>query len=420
MSRPLPPSFAKSVTNFPAGANPWNGQPLRVAPATDYFTPNTGVAAEEVNYELGTICDFLQGSIDWSGSGPVLNFGAQNTLGTTPRCAAYDPFFGLWVAGGNASGPTAPVMYQNHGTDSADWTAWPNTPGGLGDAVMAICKDPTGAKYYAATWQSGTMRVSYQPNGGSWTSLTTFLATSNQCELVPFKNVIVIAMGDSGANGFIDYIGTPGGTPGLFLSGPTGVTAPWWLVKTSPSLIVAVPSNTNGAGSAPYWTSTDGQTWTARTFSNSTIVKNADRPTGLAYDASRNMWFMSVFETSSSNTRICQSSDAVTWTAVRELQGGSGSSQFNPYYIQDLEACGSLLIGVTNDGGTVWPQAANIARFVVSADGGNTWYWSPGYMTGGTASPRTRAICNGSEIVVISNTGLRLSQSAGFASNALL
>jgi hypothetical protein len=41
--------------NFPAGANPWNGQPLALAPAQTYFTPNTKPSAEEFNYILGQI-----------------------------------------------------------------------------------------------------------------------------------------------------------------------------------------------------------------------------------------------------------------------------------------------------------------------------------------------------------------------------
>lgn len=51
MSRPAIPSTTSWANgNYPAGGNPWNGQPKRAAPGTDGFTPNAVVPAEEMNY----------------------------------------------------------------------------------------------------------------------------------------------------------------------------------------------------------------------------------------------------------------------------------------------------------------------------------------------------------------------------------
>jgi hypothetical protein len=45
--------------NYPASGNPWGGQPLAVAPAANYFTPNTKLPAENINYEFGLIAGDL-------------------------------------------------------------------------------------------------------------------------------------------------------------------------------------------------------------------------------------------------------------------------------------------------------------------------------------------------------------------------
>ena len=41
--------------NYPAGSNPWNGQPLAVAPVGTYLTPGVKLPAENENYILGEI-----------------------------------------------------------------------------------------------------------------------------------------------------------------------------------------------------------------------------------------------------------------------------------------------------------------------------------------------------------------------------
>src|SRR5579859_5504107 len=44
-----------TLANYPAGGNPWNGNPTKTAPAFPYFTPGTGASALEVNYELNQL-----------------------------------------------------------------------------------------------------------------------------------------------------------------------------------------------------------------------------------------------------------------------------------------------------------------------------------------------------------------------------
>ena len=60
MGAPITLNFSwTSAGNFPAGSNAWNGQPLALAPANTYMTPDTKPAAEEINYEFGQIATDL-------------------------------------------------------------------------------------------------------------------------------------------------------------------------------------------------------------------------------------------------------------------------------------------------------------------------------------------------------------------------
>jgi hypothetical protein len=52
-------AWAKTSVNYPAGPNAWNGQPVRVNPVPDEFTPNTGIAAQNVNFLIGERGDRL-------------------------------------------------------------------------------------------------------------------------------------------------------------------------------------------------------------------------------------------------------------------------------------------------------------------------------------------------------------------------
>jgi hypothetical protein len=104
-TKPTPPTFATEA-NYPAGSSSWNGQALRQAPVTDYFIPATGAAAEEMNYEFGAICDYLQAVdayldtlVSATGGYKLVKrnvFGRTNSLFGNSPWAAY---FGSAVAG---------------------------------------------------------------------------------------------------------------------------------------------------------------------------------------------------------------------------------------------------------------------------------------------------------------------------------
>ncbi len=56
MSDPGAPSYSvptfASETDYPVGSDPWSSQPMKVAPADDFFTPGVTQPAENMNYVL--------------------------------------------------------------------------------------------------------------------------------------------------------------------------------------------------------------------------------------------------------------------------------------------------------------------------------------------------------------------------------
>lgn len=60
--------------NYPAGANPWNGQPKRVAPVNAYYEPAIQAVAQHDNYVIGALADAVQGMLDYLGQVPAYNW----------------------------------------------------------------------------------------------------------------------------------------------------------------------------------------------------------------------------------------------------------------------------------------------------------------------------------------------------------
>lgn len=100
------PSSTFATGNYGAGANPWNSQPKRVAPANYYFTPNTTVPAEEVNSIIGVMWDAIKGLIDSSAIRTATNFPHHFDL----RSRAVRTLISV---------PLIPV--SNFGTAAAEW-----------------------------------------------------------------------------------------------------------------------------------------------------------------------------------------------------------------------------------------------------------------------------------------------------------
>ena len=137
MSGPLALSFVWTGSgNYPAGSNAWNGQPLALAPANTYMTPNTKPAAEEINYEFSQIATDLSAINTYLNHLPVQNI--PSPLGYTittsgiivPANCFWMGIFG-WGGGGGGEGGCRGVVQ----TGTLD-TLYPQGGGGAGAPFM--------------------------------------------------------------------------------------------------------------------------------------------------------------------------------------------------------------------------------------------------------------------------------------------
>ena len=82
-------------TNYPAGANPWNSQPVQTPPGYTYFTPGQTPAAEEMNWLFASLSG-ASGSnvtvpgIGWSTLSALTGIGTETN--PVPTGGRWDPW----------------------------------------------------------------------------------------------------------------------------------------------------------------------------------------------------------------------------------------------------------------------------------------------------------------------------------------
>ncbi len=401
-----------STTNFPAGSSAWSGQPLKVNPNYNYFTPGQVPTAEELNYLLNQRDSILGGF-----AAAASNLQPQQAPSgfTTVRSAAYDKFRGLWLLGGG----TNPALAFNTGGDT--WISGAlSGPGGAGASIVALGVSPAGSRWYAYTYDGTNFKDWFSADqGATWTNITTYLSTSRHVEHATLGSVPIIAVGGTGSTGFLDYYATPEATPSVVAGGVSGVTAPEWLLKASSTIAVAIPM-TIGVGANPtYYTSTNGTTWTSQTFTSGIVNFTNKTPVGLTYNSALGLFVVAFSYTA--GLSFYTSPDGITWSATATLTGAAfgalGTSGLAP---TDLASVNGLIVGIANDA-TVAPASANNARLIYSPDGSVTWYWGSGSLTGGTtATQRPRLHTSQSQLLALNSVGVRLGQLVGAPAQALV
>src|SRR5579862_6047467 len=135
MPGPFTPAFVWTSTgNYPAGPNPWNGNPLALAPAATYMTPGIKPPAEEMNYILGTIAADLLELATYQQHVPSLLYqpvGASITNFTVPA----NCFWAAAVAWGGGGGGEGGNQGEQYGTTSTI-NVYPQGGGGAGGPMV--------------------------------------------------------------------------------------------------------------------------------------------------------------------------------------------------------------------------------------------------------------------------------------------
>ena len=377
MSRPLrlvyvAPTFA-TAGNFPAGANPWNAQPMRVVPAPSYFLPGTVPPAEYMNYLFGNGFDQMDAlaanflsTFDFVSPIQALNW--PNTIvrtggvGTERIMSAFwDTFNARWILTSGLTGGTT-SKYINVSSDAGVSYSLLQTlsPTGAGNLLAGVC-DP--ASNNSIICPSAQTFLYVSTTGTAWASQTAPGVVSTYTQALFFKGLFV-AIGTGSANTVARLITSPDTaiwtdrTASIPAAIATLPMSQRWAAAASPTILVAIPGS--DASNTAYATmhSTDGITWIAGSITNVNIVAG-DLPSSIAYSPTDGKFMMTLI--SGLNTKIMTSVDGLTWTYLRTIVG------YNFYSISVL--------------GSAWVAASlrnsTIEEAIYSLDAGLTWSTSP-------------------------------------------
>lgn len=357
------PGWATGL-NYPAGPDPWSGQPTKVAPPSvlNGFTPNTAAAAEYVNYELNAAFNTdaaaktaINALADAVGQAEVMTF--RTAAFTSTYKVAFDTVDNRWVASANTGGGDFPFLSYDGGQS---WIAgtWPvailSKPIlGSNPAGLVVGCDGTGGLAYSlpagsATWSNWTM-----PSVANTFREVTWLASGSTFIVLGTTGSAPVMYKSAGA---ANWTNASSSVPAAFSAIATD-----WSCAASPTLFVAVPRNvTTGAN---YFTSSDGVTFTLRT-----TLPNAANFAGRAvhYNAVEGLWmYASLFTNFSANQiTVYTSPDGFNWTQKVAL----GSLNWEVYDITSAGNVWAML--VQRDVGV-----SGMARTTVlySVDSGATW-----------------------------------------------
>ena len=387
------------------------------------LNPATAAALDVAPQNLADRTAYLRRIID---SPSTINWGVQNngnagvTTAESMHSASYDARLGLWLVGirkGVSPSWGGAVMW-GRGSDPNDWNLLGNaTTSFAGGWTAAVAADP-GSPFYWSLATDGASVVeidSLLAGTGSWGGTITVANGAGGELMFGFGHLITAITGSAG-NASLGFVASGAYTPVITPSSAIFI----WLLKQSPNEALAVPSITS-AGTANYYRSTDGATWSTLTFSSS-IVNTGEFPIGLTFCVGLNAWILAVGV--ATGIRFCQSTDGgATWSVISTLVASAGHA-LSPSSLNDLSSIGTTLLATTSDTTPVlWPSTTRDSRIIMSIDGGVSWYWAPGALTGNAAPSasysRPRLAASPGQFLNWNTLALRLSQASGLSGEAL-
>lgn len=386
--RPAPPAFTvpgwtipvwAPSTNYPAGSDPWSGQPCKVVhpgAASVGFTPDTGAAAENFNQALndaytadgnsktwssthGTeITSYVDAILDAVAQGPVHAFGAGTTMDVIIT-AVHNPVQGCWLVCGGPSGGNDIVQRSQD-----PYGTWP--AGTTEIAIGARVSLPTSD--IACATDGGIVAVPDGAGGdvqeaaaATWTKHIGALSSDLDKPMVIFEPVsqlwCIVGRVAGGATGQRVYTSPMASrTVWTLRTGPAGVPNSSYPMIGKDG-VGGLVQQWHGGTNTYFSKSTDGGiTWSATVahaigFTESTLTRySAPVWTG-------SHWVAVCADTAAFKTTVWNSPDGVTWTQVASLASTA---------VRCIAACGELICGLGSQTGV--PD-----KVVFSVDAGVTW-----------------------------------------------
>lgn len=388
MSGGIPiPKFGSWATeaNYPAGANPWNGQPTKVAPVGDIFTPNTKPPAQTFNAILSEIAQDNTAALQALGALPPANWfpqveweGGSGPVG--PYVVKWNDQGQTWLLAGFSPGGSPVVTVLGFDGQGGAGTTW-GSAFGSNHPPCSIAVDTAGNVYVAAVAGSGANNFDVwrsPATGGAFVhaAANTFVGIDD-VQLDAVGTNIVFALGVS--SGALDAIGAYlSGGIGTFTT--VGLGAPSWILKSNGSVAIAIP-RLAGGGNA--YSTPDGVTLTHTSMTGQ--IGATDVPIDAAWNAQLGLWAMAVAVAGGSHVAWYTSTTGLAWTAT-------GTVFTNGFVINSVSAIGPLWVAIGENAG-------HTGHVVYSFDA-TTWYPSGGYLYSTVAnSPIVR--CSPNQIAIV-------------------
>ena len=352
-------------TSYPAGANPWNTQPVQTSPGYTYFTPGQTPAAEEMNYIFASMSAASGSNV----SVPGIGWQPLASLATGP---AY-PTGGRWdsvtnnrwlMCGNTSGGPTSNVYtYQGQG-DSTDTGVFVDNSGGLNFYPTDAIWD--GTHFFAGgTTGTGTSYIYRCLPGGAWSAVLTLAAGGGNL-FGPVNFLIsggfMYAFIAENTNMNVYYAAVGGGAS---WTGPVGVavnSGGYLSAATNGTNFVAFP---NFGGPTFYMESVAPQTtWASQ--SAAFLTHGSEGPYGLVWSPADALFVLvTAGGDSKMHTYVSPTGIAGTWTEQGTGVAAIGTS------VRNLAVTGQGCLSAIVAGG------ASPDYTIYSVDAGANWRMTP-------------------------------------------
>lgn len=412
---PVFPPWAVEA-NYPAGSNPWNGQPTKLPPLADYFIPSTPQnkvppPAQWFNYLFNAAS-----ATAWYANGAAQSVAALNWQAWTSvnvfsawthgkvLAAAWVPLSAYWIALVYNTNTGQIVPYTHGMAAESLWTSvgaaltiTPQHNATPNKCFVATAPDPTTAgKAWLGVVTSATSCSLYTYASGVFTSQGSLTVSTGQetVTMTPVGSQILVGIGSQTA-GEAKLVAYPATTTAVI-----GATAAVWRIAGSPAAgYIAVPAFTTSA--TQMWVTTDsppsGLSWSPVGIG---FLNAGEQIFDIAYaQDAYGPCFVVGINTTGGHPRFVKAYQA---TGLWQQQSQTFTMQ------PGISLCGndgSMIVCSTTDGNTTG----------FSVDGGVTWY--PAYEaivdTGGQSTssqyqPPSLA-GNGVSFVIFNSQSARLS-----------
>jgi hypothetical protein len=362
-------NYPTSINTSTGQPNPWSGQPICVEPAGDFFTPNTGVAAPEINALFKDSFAASVYALSNGGHVAAQNWHPKVGGGVYWYSAAYDWSFGVWMLGG------ADNVLWTYGDESTPNTYVTSITTNNETFVTALAKDPTdGDRWYALLTGSGSSPTYNGPtvwqslNHAAWSSLTPNTWAYSDLLSVVTPSAAGVLIGEPKVPTWTLSLMSQGSAPTLVGSGGNGEGGANRVFLAANAMAPAIATTVIALTSYSYSVSSNLTSWN----NYPSPLPSGYLPRGLAWVPALGVFVL--VANSTTNVSAWQSRDGLTWVRASAGFSLANTARSQGRQIVDVASVGDMIAGVTSasiSGAlTVDPTAGSI---VVSVDGGASW-----------------------------------------------